>query len=324
MTSSITKEKYINRFNEAHGFGRYNYMLLPEIIKCTEKVPILCEHKDEEGNVHGIFFQSPDSHGRGHGCSKCYGNDKLSKEQFVKRALNIEKHKNQRYTYDNFKYINSDTKGQIDCPMHGPFFKSPDKHINVGQGCPECMKEELRAMFATSRENFIEKASNVPEHKNKGYKYDWFLYKNGKTKGKICCPKKGHGFFTQKPDHHLAGVGCPCCRESKGEIKILELLTKHKICFNRQKTFEKCINPKTNKKLKFDFYLPLYNMCIEYDGLQHFEVVKYWGGISALNLLKYRDKIKIKFCKKHKIRLVRITYKDNIKSKFHKILLKLK
>jgi len=28
---------------------------------------------------------------------------------------------------------------------------------------------------------------------------------------------------------------------------------------------------------QFDFYLPDYNLCIEFDGIQHFEEVKYWS-----------------------------------------------
>jgi very-short-patch-repair endonuclease len=27
-----------------------------------------------------------------------------------------------------------------------------------------------------------------------------------------------------------------------------------------------------------DFYLPDYNICIEYNGAQHYKPVKYWGG----------------------------------------------
>lgn len=31
--------------------------------------------------------------------------------------------------------------------------------------------------------------------------------------------------------------------------------------------------------LVFDFYLPDYNICIEYDGIQHFKPIEKWGGI---------------------------------------------
>lgn len=60
------------------------------------------------------------------------------------------------------------------------------------------------------------------------------------------------------------------CLVSKGEEKINFILQELKIKFNTQKTFNDCINPKTNTKLRFDFYLPDYNCCIEYDGKQHY------------------------------------------------------
>jgi len=68
--------------------------------------------------------------------------------------------------------------------------------------------------------------------------------------------------------------------------------------------------------LPFDFYLPKYNTCIEYDGEQHFQPVQF-GGISLkeaeLNLKnkKHNDNIKEKFCKMKNIHLLRIKYLDN-------------
>lgn len=70
-----------------------------------------------------------------------------------------------------------------------------------------------------------------------------------------------------------------------------------------------------SKYMEFDFYLPDYNTCIEYDGIQHFEPVKYFGGISTLDKIKKSDLIKNKYCNDFKINLVRISYKDNIINK---------
>lgn len=55
---------------------------------------------------------------------------------------------------------------------------------------------------------------------------------------------------------------------SKGEAKIQKILEENNIYFETQKTFKDC---KDQGNLKFDFYLPNYNCCIEYDGIQHFE-----------------------------------------------------
>lgn len=67
--------------------------------------------------------------------------------------------------------------------------------------------------------------------------------------------------------------------------------------------------------LYFDFYLPDFNFCIEYDGIQHFIVNKWFGGIKGFDELKIRDDIKTTFCKENDINLLRISYKENIEEK---------
>ena len=64
---------------------------------------------------------------------------------------------------------------------------------------------------------------------------------------------------------------CGRCKTSRGEEKVKEVLDKLKITYKQQYTFKDCINPNTGYLLRFDFYLPDYNCCIEYDGIQHFK-----------------------------------------------------
>ena len=75
------------------------------------------------------------------------------------------------------------------------------------------------------------------------------------------------------------------------------------------------------RQYRFDFYLPDYNMFIEYDGSQHYEPTRYYGGNIEKNnemLLetKRRDKIKNTYCKENNINLLRIPYWEskNIKT----------
>ena len=62
--------------------------------------------------------------------------------------------------------------------------------------------------------------------------------------------------------------------------------------------------------LKFDFYLPDYNCCIEYDGKQHFEPIDYFGGKNGFIKTQERDDIKNQYCKNNDIKLIRIPYTD--------------
>ena len=140
-----------------------------------------------------------------------------------------------------------------------------------------------------------------------GNKYDYSLvnYKNSKAKVDIICPI--HGIFHKTPNGHLNGGGCPLCFSSKGERKIFSILKGNNILFERQKTFSDC---KFIDKLRFDFYLPKYNICIEYNGEQHYNNISYWRNSFLLNVKK--DKIKKSFCEKNNIELLVISYLDDI------------
>lgn len=101
---------------------------------------------------------------------------------------------------------------------------------------------------------------------------------------------------------------CGKCNCSHGEQKIKEILEDGEINFIQEYKFNDCVNPKTNQKLRFDFYLPDYNCCIEYDGIQHFKEKGTWARKESLKDIQYRDEIKNRYCKKHNIKLIRIPY----------------
>ncbi len=131
---------------------------------------------------------------------------------------------------------------------------------------------------------------------------------------KIICPI--HGIFEQKTNSHLNGSGCPYCKESKGEKKIRCYLNEHNINFISQKKFKECVD---KNKLSFDFYLPIYNLCIEYDGEQHFKLNYFSKNKKILTETRRRDNIKNNFCNNNNGRpkLLRISYEkyneiDNI------------
>ena len=165
-----------------------------------------------------------------------------------------------------------------------------------------------------NNEIFIEHAKKVH-----GDKYDYSLvdYINSRTKVNIICPT--HEVFPQKPcDHIHSKQGCPICFDSKGEIEIAKYLKENDIKFERQKKFSDC---KYKRVLAFNFYLPDYNLCIEFDGEQHFRAIPYWGlkAEEAFKIIQLRDKIKTDYCKTNKIKLLRIKYTENIINKLQVI-----
>lgn len=70
---------------------------------------------------------------------------------------------------------------------------------------------------------------------------------------------------------------------------------------------------------RYDFYLPDYNLCIEYDGMQHYKPVRFYTSSDEEILAKFErtkkhDAIKTQYCQLNGIDLLRIPYweKDNI------------
>ncbi len=98
------------------------------------------------------------------------------------------------------------------------------------------------------------------------------------------------------------------CLQSKGEAKIQQLLDILNIKYERQKVFNECRGKTGRQPLFFDFYLPKYNMCLEYQGEQHYRPVDFFGGEDAFNNLQLNDSEKEKFCKENNITLIKIKY----------------
>lgn len=64
------KEHFIQRAKAIHG-DKYDYSLVPEVFKLKEYIPIICHHKNFNGEEHGVFYQMADKHACGCGCPRC-------------------------------------------------------------------------------------------------------------------------------------------------------------------------------------------------------------------------------------------------------------
>ena len=104
-------------------------------------------------------------------------------------------------------------------------------------------------------------------------------------------------------NNHTKSCGCLV---SYGEKRISELLKEANIVYEQQKSFSSCINPITNKKLRFDFFVNN-QYIIEYDGRQHlFFTNEDWNTQENFEDTQYRDNIKNKWCKENEIPIIRI------------------
>ena len=88
--------------------------------------------------------------------------------------------------------------------------------------------------------------------------------------------------------HELDG-DCPNCNRqiSKGERRIMEYLDKAHISYLREHSFEW----QSHKAYRYDYYIPDYNLIIEYNGIQHYEETNFLH--ETLEENQAHDKIKL-------------------------------
>lgn len=208
-----------------------------------------------------------------------------------------------KYDYSLVDYHTIHTDVKIICKKHGIFEQEPVTHIN-GSICPTCNNESRRK----TTEQFIIESNDV--HDNI-YDYSLVNYINARIKIIIICKK--HGEFIQNPNQHLRGKGCPICKSSRGERKISKYMDKINILYNHQHKFDSDVV----KRMRYDFYLPNYNTCIEYHGRQHYEPVDIFGGEDGFELTKKRDKIKRQYCIDNNITLIEIKYDEDIQERLN-------
>lgn len=260
--------------------------------------------------VHGMFRMSMCSHTRKTrpaGCNLC-GNESIAKSRSISHAQYIDKAKKKfpQFNYSKTTYISSSEKVTIICKKHG------EQEVNAGEfltkskyGCPDCAQEHgNHTQVEKAKIIFFKKVSRMfPE-----YDFRKFEYTHSKVSGLVKCAK--HDYWEARPVDLLQGRGCPICSGSKGEERIAKYLYGQKVHHLPQKTFEGCIY---KTLLRFDFYLPEQNMCVEFQGHQHYQIVQF-GGCSLehakreFNLGQKRDQIKRDFCKENNIKLLEIPY----------------
>lgn len=165
---------------------------------------------------------------------------KIFKEKSNKKFNNF-------FNYDKVDYINSTTKVEIICPLHGSFFQSPSCHLDSIHACQLCGKEKSRLKRTSSTERFTEKANKTH---NNFYSYSKAIYTKSSQHVTIICPN--HGEFEQLAGAHLKGNGCMKCRDekhSKNHSKstdtfIKEAIEKHDKFYNYDKTIYKISSEK--------------------------------------------------------------------------------
>jgi hypothetical protein len=293
----MTTEQFISKARLVHG-NYYDYSKSIYTLR-VKKICIVCP-------VHGDFWQRPANHLRGTACAKCAFDKNLKVKDtnwFLDKAKKVH---GDKFDYSLSVYKGCGKKIKIYCKKCKKFFfRSGTSHL-TGKGCYFCHFK------VTNISKFLSKAIKIH---GDYYGYSKTIYKASQEKVIITCPK--HGDFLQKPANHLRGIGCPTCKLSKGERAVRIWLQQHDIKFIQQFWFKDC---RIKKPLRFDFYLPDYTVCIEYDGPQHEKALRYIGkkvltttqAEKIFEHMAISDGVKTQYCISHKIKLIRIKHDENI------------
>lgn len=298
MPRKLTQEEFIKRCKETHPEYSYEKSIYngankPVIVTCP---------------IHGDFETRPSRFimGAKCGCPKCNTGfiKYMSSDQFLERC--------KKY-FPNYDYSKAIFKGEYDkitvtCPKHNYTWNVITKSLMTGHGCPICGKEHSQEKQSLTTQEFIEKAKQIH---GDIYDYSNTEYYNMNTPVTITCRK--HGDFKQWPSSHLyTKSGCPKCKQSKGETEVECFLKSKNINYIQQYPID--CNLKINNKTYIDFYLPNYNTFIEYNGMQHYVPIKYFGGELKFKEQQARDDYVRNYCKENNIKLIEIKYNDNVHS----------
>ena len=202
-----------------------------------------------------------------------------------------------------------------DCHIH---FQRNWDNISNGSGCRKCRYEKQRILQMRPKSKNKEMLTDYPDickdwDNNNKYPINIISAKSS-LKVKWKCHKCNYEWETS-PSHRVKdNSGCPKCalKMSKGETIIYNYLKQNNIEFKKEATFKDC---RDKNPLPFDFYLPKQNICIEYDGIQHYRPINFGNGLhtdidSQFIITQKHDKIKNEYCRQNNIILIKISYKD--------------
>lgn len=227
----------------------------------------------------------------------------MSKETIINEIKNISPNIE---ILTDFKYVKDEVN--YVCVKHNYYGHHRIQNLLTGRGCKLCGYEKMSMTNSSSVGEFQNKVHSINPNINviddNIGRYGTHLYKCSK------CNTVWSGIFTYT-------LTCPNCEKVKshGEKYISSILSNLNLNFIPEKRFDNC---KDNRSLPFDFYLPDQNICIEYNGEQHYKPIEHFGGEASFEKRCYHDEIKKQYCSLHGIKLIEIPYtintEDDIKS----------
>lgn len=263
--------------------AKYGYELISdEYINCEQYLEVRCS----SGHSYKTTFSNFKSGSR---CKKCKGIATYSYEE-VKSFIESNDYK---LLSSKMEYSNSHSDIEIQCNS-GHVYYTKFYSFKRRHKCPYCAERKLN--FDMVNNYIMERGYVVLSH----------VYKNNHEPLTLKCPV-GH-IFNMSYNKFQNGCRCTKCASSNGEKEVAKVLDSLHIKYVEQYRFKDCVGD--SRTLPFDFYIKEYETCIEFDGIQHYKPVEFFGGEEGFNTTTKYDTIKNNYCYRKNINLIRISYQD--------------
>lgn len=257
----------------------------------SRRLIVKCDNHDPYEVTFSNFFN-------GRRCMKCSRKYTYSYEEVNEYIFN----EGDKLLTLKDEHKNNLSQIKVLCSCGNIFLTTFSRYKTIGNRCPICSKEKIGRHNRLNTDVFLKKINEI------GYEFITPIeeYKNEETKFKVKC-NNGHIFTTYWKKFN-GGCRCPICNRSKGETRIENNLRMLNIKYASQKTYNDLLSD-YGKMLRFDFYLPDFNLLIEYQGEFHDGNVRHQNKHQLERQKKY-DKRKREYVKTHNINLLEIWYWD--------------
>ena len=276
------------------------YLVCGSYKKKTEKL-LMCHQHCYDGNTY-YYWVAPDKFLLGERCPRCryYRVKSKTRKEPQKFAEEVQDLTGDEYIFLT-PYINSSTYIYYyhrDC---GKVSKIVPNSFLRGTRCIYCYGNPT-----LTNQEFKKRVNKLSY--GQIYVDDKSTYVNTFTLVKLHC-KNCNRYWYVTPSNFYDNPRCKYCNSlTSGERAIKYYLEKHEI----EHIIPYAIKIENERvPYRLDFYLPKLKVAIEYNGLQHYKPIDYFGGIRQYKKQIEHDKKKGEWCKNHNVKLLIIPYTQN-------------
>lgn len=259
-------------------------------------------------------------------CKKCKQQKQLI--EYTNNIINTlnELNKERNLDIEFISFIDFDKfKIKLYCRKHDYYWETNYYNLvcNRSIGCSKCNSEYLSKYKTMSNTEAYNRVISANKLYLDNYDFSPVLnsFVNTETPVNVFCKK--HNLLYSIDYYTLfnnnSKCGCPKCtlsgisnQEEICFLNILKYKTESLISRQYEIKIDSDFFKSIRTKIYVDFYISELNTIIEYDGRQHYELVKkfhksYQDFVNQIN----RDRCLEQYCKENNIKLLQISYKDN-------------